>query len=211
MLPQSNQYRNLSEGADRVGGQLRGDKECPFSGVTKSGRVWRKVPESDSRSHTPSTAFRHLPPRVTLQAPLSGTFLQTLPGLVTPLKGHFLSPHSCLPTQLTPSERFGHTPSIAFRHLPPNSARFSYATEAVTFSYANEAVTMATDILITVIVITPPPPPPPPPQCVSFSALALACRWVQNQLFDTRFRMAAKRPVRYTYTIRLVRDRKFDD
>ena len=34
---------NLSESADRVGG----DKECPFSGVTKSGRVWRKVPESD--------------------------------------------------------------------------------------------------------------------------------------------------------------------
>ena len=35
------QYLNLPEGADRVGGQLRGDKECPFSGVTKSGRVWR--------------------------------------------------------------------------------------------------------------------------------------------------------------------------
>ena len=63
---------------DCVGGQLRGDKECPFSGVTpyplpspslisrtvsvgvkhhvyftcvsKSGRVWRKVPESDARS-----------------------------------------------------------------------------------------------------------------------------------------------------------------
>ena len=31
-------------------GQLRGDKECPFSGVTESGRVWRKVPESDARS-----------------------------------------------------------------------------------------------------------------------------------------------------------------
>ena len=44
------QYPNLSEGADRVGGQLRGDKECPFSGVTKSGRVWRKVPESNARS-----------------------------------------------------------------------------------------------------------------------------------------------------------------
>ena len=41
---------NLSKGADRVGGQLRGDKECPFSGVTKSGRVWRKVPESDAGS-----------------------------------------------------------------------------------------------------------------------------------------------------------------
>ena len=44
------QYPNLSEGADRVGGQLRGDKECHFSGVTKSGRIWRKVPESDARS-----------------------------------------------------------------------------------------------------------------------------------------------------------------
>ena len=38
------------EGADRVAGQMRGDKECPFSGVTKSSRVWRKVPESDARS-----------------------------------------------------------------------------------------------------------------------------------------------------------------
>ena len=47
LLPQSNQYPNLSEGADRVGGQLRGDKEGPFSDVTKSGRVWRRMPESD--------------------------------------------------------------------------------------------------------------------------------------------------------------------
>ena len=29
---------SLSEDADRVGGQLRGDKQCPFSGVTKSGK-----------------------------------------------------------------------------------------------------------------------------------------------------------------------------
>ena len=29
---------------------MHGDKECPFRGVTKSGRVWRKVPESDDRS-----------------------------------------------------------------------------------------------------------------------------------------------------------------
>ena len=59
------QYPNLSEGADRVGGQLRGDKECPFSGVTKCGRVWRKVPGSDARSvgkiQTPSTGLRHPP------------------------------------------------------------------------------------------------------------------------------------------------------
>ena len=44
------QYPGLSEGAVRVAGQLRGDKECPFSGVTKSGRVWRKVPENGARS-----------------------------------------------------------------------------------------------------------------------------------------------------------------
>ena len=50
LLPQSYQYPNLSEGADRVAGQLLGDKECSFSGVTKSGRVWRKVPESGARS-----------------------------------------------------------------------------------------------------------------------------------------------------------------
>ena len=30
----SYQYPDLSDGADRVGGELRGDKECPFSGVT---------------------------------------------------------------------------------------------------------------------------------------------------------------------------------
>ena len=50
LLPQSYQYPNLSQGADRVGGQLCGDKECPFSDVNKSGRVWRKVPESGARS-----------------------------------------------------------------------------------------------------------------------------------------------------------------
>ena len=50
LLPQSYQYPNLLEGADRVGGQLRGVKRCPFSGVTSSGRVWRKVPESDTGS-----------------------------------------------------------------------------------------------------------------------------------------------------------------
>ena len=43
-------YPNLSEGADRVScAEL---KECPFGGLTRSGRVWRKVPESDARSVT---------------------------------------------------------------------------------------------------------------------------------------------------------------
>ena len=44
------------------------------------------MPESDARS----------PP---LRASFSGIFLQTLPELVTPLKGHSLSPCSCPPTR----------------------------------------------------------------------------------------------------------------
>ena len=39
---------------------------------------------------------------------LSGTFLQTLPDLVTPLKGHSLSPRNCPATRSAPSERFGY-------------------------------------------------------------------------------------------------------
>ena len=52
LLPQSYQYPNLSEGINSIGGLLHRDKECPFSGVTISGRVWRKVLESDARSVT---------------------------------------------------------------------------------------------------------------------------------------------------------------
>ena len=46
--------------------------------------------------------------RGTLRASLSGTFLQTLPDLDTPLKGHSLSPRSCPATRSAPSERFGY-------------------------------------------------------------------------------------------------------
>ena len=44
----------------------------------------------------------------TLRASLSGTFLQTLPDLVTPLKGHSLSLRSVPLTRSAPSERFGY-------------------------------------------------------------------------------------------------------
>ena len=44
----------------------------------------------------------------TLRAPLSGTFLQILPDLVTPVRGHSLSPRSCPATRSAPSERFGY-------------------------------------------------------------------------------------------------------
>ena len=71
---------------------------------------------------SPSCSYYHLsashdnnnvivPRNVTLTASLSGTLLQTLPriGYVT--------------------EGAPHTPSITFRHLPPNSARIGYITE----------------------------------------------------------------------------------
>ena len=53
--------RNRTEGAHSVRGQLRGGKECPFSGVTDSGRVWRKVPEGDARSVKSVSARSFLP------------------------------------------------------------------------------------------------------------------------------------------------------
>ena len=43
---------------------------------------------------------------ITLRASLSGTFFQTLPDLVTLLKGHSLFPRSCPPTRSAPSEMF---------------------------------------------------------------------------------------------------------
>ena len=58
LLSQFYYYPNLSEGGDRVSGQLRGNEECPFSGVTRSGRVWRKVPESDARSVISTQTFQ---------------------------------------------------------------------------------------------------------------------------------------------------------
>ena len=66
---------NLSEAADMGGRQMRQDKDRP------------------AHTHTP-----------TLPASLSGTFLQTLPDLVTPLKRHSLFPRSCPPTRSAPSE-----------------------------------------------------------------------------------------------------------
>ena len=45
---------------------------------------------------------------ITLRASFSDTFLQTLPNLVTPVKGHSLSPRSCPATRSAPSERFGY-------------------------------------------------------------------------------------------------------
>ena len=60
-----------------------------------------------NQSYVPSR-FVLVNGRSTLRASLSGSFLQTLPDLVTPLKGLSLSPCICPATQSAPSERFGY-------------------------------------------------------------------------------------------------------
>ena len=68
------------------GGLWKGEGGILFVMDKKGGRVWT----AHSEHRFPGT-FLH----PTLRAPLSGTFLQTLPDLITPLKGHSLSPCSC--------------------------------------------------------------------------------------------------------------------
>ena len=59
----------------------------------------------------------------TLRVPFSGTFLQTLPDLVTPLKGHSLSPRSCPPTRSVPSERFGYRSDCGSKLAPKHAGK----------------------------------------------------------------------------------------
>ena len=46
---------------------------------------------------------------------------------------HAITHGGCAARTPSDSLRKKHTPSIAFRHLPPDSARFSYATEGALF------------------------------------------------------------------------------
>ena len=80
------------------------EAECPYAG-----------PEcNDGYLHVNGSCYQVVQslcsvcPLPTLWASLSGTFVQTLPDLVTPLKRHSLSPRSCPPTRSAPSERFGY-------------------------------------------------------------------------------------------------------
>ena len=59
----------------------------------------------------------------TLQSSLSGTFLQTLPDLVTPLKGHSLSPRICPATRSAPSERSQYSYDCTRSNLAPKHVR----------------------------------------------------------------------------------------
>ena len=56
LLLQSYLYLNLSEGADLIGGQLHGDKECPFSSVLG---VWY-CSSMDGFMYESVTVFRKL-------------------------------------------------------------------------------------------------------------------------------------------------------
>ena len=49
------------------------------------------------------------------------------------LAGYDLDAVTCRLPPCIPVETSGHTPSIAFRHLPTNSAIFSYATEGALY------------------------------------------------------------------------------
>ena len=76
----------------------------------------RPLLRTDSVPSSVSGAESSMEPEVcsschTLPASLSGTFLQTPPELVTPLKGHSSSPRSCPPTQWS-------APSILFYSIP---------------------------------------------------------------------------------------------
>ena len=70
-----------------------------------------------------------------------GTFLQTLPKLVMPLKGHsfFLYDHrTAVPDAVSAFQKvwvLTTLSSIVFQHLPPNSARIGYATEEALFIF----------------------------------------------------------------------------
>ena len=80
------------------------------------------------QTHTPSIAFRHLPPNsarfsYATEGSLFISAQLSTDAVSGPPKGSGTNTNDCRT----------HTPSTAFRHIPPNSARFSYATEGALF------------------------------------------------------------------------------
>ena len=98
--------------------------------VTTLARVWRKVPESDAGS----VGFRH-PVRHSVQAcywEFSARMRAYRSMLAHSLAFINADAHGFVVNGLLTLHgvhREGHTPSIAFRHNPPNSARTGHATE----------------------------------------------------------------------------------
>ena len=84
LLLQSYRYSNLSEGADRVAGQLRGDKECPFSGVTNSGKRCSECGSINTWLLPWHQAGEDTQSRANYKLWFTTSFLQPLPYLVPP-------------------------------------------------------------------------------------------------------------------------------
>ena len=87
----------LSHGSDSAAAVTRGIRLRQLNWTLKLGKGCggcdvSRFP-SNTGSRRPTSVTQQRVPR-TLRASLSGTFLQTLPDLVTPLKGHSLSPRN---------------------------------------------------------------------------------------------------------------------
>ena len=75
-------------------------------------------------------------PQNTQSPPGISTLKPPQQGTVSPPLNPQPTQNPPLPTSLLPTpapREYTHIPSTAFRHLPPNSARFSYATEEALF------------------------------------------------------------------------------
>ena len=106
------------------------DRLVGLNGNNNDGNFWRRVWDKlGQNDHVRVITTAHgmlLQPtfvkfHATLRASLSGTFLQTLPDLVTLLKGYSFSPRSCPPTRSAPSERFGYWSHSEHRFPAPSS------------------------------------------------------------------------------------------
>ena len=139
LLPQSYQYPNLSEGADRVAGQLRGDKECPFSGVTTSGSLeegaGKRCSECDPNllkgfqgpRATPAASEHHVNFYRHLSVSLSPTTTSTV------ICRCRWAPHQLLPSSVGVAE-----PHINFyRHLSVSLSPTSTSTVICRFRWAH--------------------------------------------------------------------------
>ena len=116
----------------KVGRERGGDKGRCIIQHGRSPQGWgHRVQElCESRGGRPGLSAVLMSLTVSVEVKQHCTALQHwsqfVPNMSTDIRGHGALHHHRLRGQW-------HTPSIAFRHLPPNSARFGYATEGALF------------------------------------------------------------------------------
>ena len=74
--------------------------------VSRNWEQYQSRQNPEKRAGKRGSRLLGMPSGPTLRAPLSGTLIQTLPDLVTPLKRHSLSPCCYPPTRSAASESF---------------------------------------------------------------------------------------------------------